>query len=52
MFTFSTFKTLVDLGIDYKTAIAFLMQPAIIAINVENNKLLSQFVKIMVMQLI
>lgn len=45
MFTFSTFKTLVDLGIDYKTAIAFLMQPAITAINVENNKLLSQFVK-------
>ena len=45
LFTFSTFKTLVDLGIDYKTTIAFLMQPAITAINVENNKLLSQFVK-------
>lgn len=45
IFTFSTFKTLIDLGIDYKTAIAFLMQPAITAINVENNKLSSQFVK-------
>lgn len=28
-FTFGTFKTLVDIGIDYDTAIAFLMQPAI-----------------------
>ena len=32
-YTFGTFKTLVDLGIDYETAIAFLMQPAITTIN-------------------
>lgn len=29
MYTFGAFKTLVDLGIDYRTAIAFLQQPAI-----------------------
>lgn len=28
-FTFGTFKTLIDVGIDYETAIAFLMQPSI-----------------------
>ncbi len=28
-FTFGTFKTLIDVGMDYETAIAFLMQPAI-----------------------
>lgn len=28
-YTFGTFKTLIDVGIDYDTAIAFLMQPAI-----------------------
>ena len=32
-FTFKVFKTLVDVGIDYDTAIAFLMQPAITRIN-------------------
>lgn len=37
-YTFGTFKTLVDLGIDYDTAIAFLMQPAITTINDFNFK--------------
>ena len=32
-FTFGTFKTLIDTGMDYRTAIAFLMQPAITTIN-------------------
>lgn len=32
-FTFGTFKTLIDVGIDYETAIAFLMQPGITKIN-------------------
>ena len=36
-FTFGTFKTLIDLGIDYGTAIAFLMQPAITTINTFNG---------------
>lgn len=37
-YTFGTFKTLIDLGIDYRTAIAFLMQPAITTINRINNE--------------
>ena len=37
-FTFGTFKTLIDTGIDYRTAIAFLMQPAITTINEVNNE--------------
>lgn len=37
-FTFGTFKTLVDTGIDYRTAIALLMQPAITTINEVNNE--------------
>lgn len=37
-FTFETFKTLIDTGIDYRTAIAFLMQPAITTINEVNNE--------------
>ena len=36
-YTFGTFKTLIDLGIDYNTAIAWLMQPAITRINNINN---------------
>lgn len=38
-FTFGSFKTLVDIGIDYGTAIAFLMQPAITVINKCNNEI-------------
>lgn len=38
MYTFGTFKTLIDLGIDYDTAIPFLMQPAITRINEVNNE--------------
>lgn len=37
-YTFGTFKTLIDTGIDYRTAIAFLMQPAITVINEVNNE--------------
>lgn len=37
-FTFGTFKTLIDTGMDYRTAIAFLMQPAITTINKVNNE--------------
>ena len=37
-FTFGSFKTLVDIGIDYKTAVAFLMQPVITRISDYNNK--------------
>lgn len=37
-FTFGTFKTLIDTGMDYRTAIAFLMQPAITVINKVNNE--------------
>lgn len=37
-YTFGTFKTLIDTGIDYRTAIAFLMQPAITIINEVNNE--------------
>ena len=37
-FTFGTFKTLIDTGIDYRTAIAFLMQPSISIINEVNNE--------------
>lgn len=32
-YTFGTFKTLVDIGMDYDTAIGFLMQPGITTIN-------------------
>lgn len=38
-FTFGSFKTLIDLGIDYRTAIAFLMQPAITTINKAHNEI-------------
>lgn len=44
-YTFGTFKTLVDVGIDYKTAIAFLMQPAITRINNAYYKSKSIFTK-------
>ena len=37
-FTFGTFKTLIDTGMDYRTAIAFLMQPTITTINEVNNE--------------
>ena len=37
-YTFGTFKTLIDTGIDYRTAIAFLMQPAITTINEVKNE--------------
>lgn len=37
-FTFGTFKTLIDTGMDYRTVIAFLMQPAITTINEVNNE--------------
>lgn len=37
-YTFGTFKTLIDTGIDYRTAVAFLMQPAITTINEVNNE--------------
>lgn len=37
-FTFGMFKTLIDTGMDYRTAIAFLMQPAITTINEVNNE--------------
>lgn len=33
VYTFGTFKTLIDLGVDYDTAVAFLYQPAITLIN-------------------
>ena len=36
-YTFGTFKTLVDLGIDYRTAISWLMQPAISRLNAIKN---------------
>lgn len=37
-YTFGTFKTMIDTGIDYRTAIAFLMQPAVTAVNEVNNE--------------
>ena len=37
-YTFGTFKTLVDVGIDYDTAIAFLMQPVMTRIVEANNE--------------
>ena len=37
-YTFGTFKTLIDVGIDYNTAIAFLMQPAVTAIVSANSR--------------
>lgn len=36
-YTFGTFKTLIDLGIDYRTAVSWLMQPAISRLNAINN---------------
>ena len=36
-YTFGTFKTLIDVGIDYRTAISWLMQPAISRLNAINN---------------
>lgn len=38
LYTFGTFKTLVDVGIDYDTAIAFLMQPAVSSIVESHNE--------------
>lgn len=40
LYTFGSFKTLIDFGIDYKTAISFLQQPAITEIvnNYNRNK--------------
>lgn len=43
-FTFGTFKTLVDVGSDYDTAIAFLMQPAVTRINECYNEKKSLFI--------
>lgn len=37
-FTFGSFKTLVDLGIDYGTAVAFLMNPVITTVSKHNDK--------------
>lgn len=44
-YTFGTFKTLLDVGTDYSTAIAFLMQPAITALNEYHNSATSIFNK-------
>ena len=43
-YTFKVFKTLVDVGMDYDTAVAFLMQPAITRINEDYEKSNSIFV--------
>lgn len=43
-FTFSSFKTLIDLGIDYDTAIAFIMQPGITEINNSYFETNSQYI--------
>lgn len=43
--TFDVFKTLVDMGIDYNTAIAFMNQPAIDEVIRQNNKTDSVFAK-------
>lgn len=45
MYTFGVFKTLIELGTDYDTAIAFLYQPAITLINDINNKSNSIYIK-------
>ena len=45
IYTFGTFKTLVELGTDYHTAIAFLYQPAITLINEINDKSNSIYIK-------
>lgn len=45
-FTFGTFKTLLDLGIDYETAIGFLQQPAITEIVNEYNKVNSVYAEV------
>ena len=44
-YTFKVLKTLVDVGIDYDTALAFLMQPAITMINEDYNNTNSIFIK-------
>ena len=38
-YTFGTFKTMIDVGIDYRTAIAFLMQPSITKIVEAHNEI-------------
>lgn len=43
-YTFGTFKTLIDLGTDYETAIAFLMQPGITEIVNANNEIDSVYI--------
>lgn len=43
-YTFGTFKTLIDLGTDYETAIAFLMQPGVTEIVNANNKIDSVYI--------
>lgn len=43
-YTFSSFKTLIDLGADYDTAIAFIMQPGITLINNEYYETNSKYV--------
>lgn len=43
-YTFGTFKTLIDLGVDYRTAISWLMQPAITRLNNINNSTNSIYV--------
>ena len=43
-YTFGTFKTLIDVGIDYHTAIGFLMQPGITRIVNANNAVKSIYI--------
>lgn len=45
-FTFGTFKTLIDLGIDYETAIAFLQQPAVTEIVKAYNEINSVYANV------
>lgn len=44
MYTFGTFKTLIDVGIDYDTAISFLMQPGITRIVEANRRVNSVYI--------
>lgn len=44
-YTFGTFKTLIDVGTDYETAIAFLMQPGVSEIVNAHNEINSIYIK-------
>lgn len=44
-YTFGTFKTLIDVGTDYETAIAFLMQPGVNEIVKAHNEINSIYIK-------